>query len=101
MRALGGRQKRAISAAQGERAEEKVSGDADDGDRNSTERSVGTVIDDAAIPALIDAAGRSVGAVVFAQGERRNHHAAQGQNRQQMPHYSLLSAFLSTLLIDA
>ncbi len=99
MRALGGRQKRAISAAQGERAEEKVSGDADDGDRNSTERSVGTVIDDAAIPALIDAAGRRVGAVVFAQGERRNHHAAQGQNRQQMLHYSL-TTFLSTVLID-
>jgi hypothetical protein len=34
------------------------------------------VIDDAAVPVLVDAAGRvAVGAIVFAQGERRNDDA--------------------------
>jgi hypothetical protein len=74
----GGGQKRAICAPQCEHTEEKVSDDADDGNRNSAEGSVGTVIDDTAIQRSLMLQGeRGVGTVVFAQGERRNYHAAQ------------------------
>ncbi len=46
------------------------------------------VVDDAAIPLLVDRAGLSSGVVVNAQCQRGNHHACQGKQCNQISHPS-------------
>jgi hypothetical protein len=58
------------------------------------------VIDNAAVPALVDAAGGiAIGAVMFAQGEGRNDHPQHGENQQQISHRS--SSFFFSVSISA
>jgi len=72
----GGNEQQAVGAQEGERAHEKVAGDAEDGDGDSGHHGVGAMVDDATVPAIVNAAGRiALGAVVFAQGKRRNGDA--------------------------
>ena len=70
-----------VGAKKCQRAHENVAGDAESGDGDSGKHSVGAVIDDAAVPVLVDVAGSiAVFAVVFAQGEGRNDDTEQGQD---------------------
>jgi hypothetical protein len=67
----GERQHDRIGALPGEKAEDKISGYTDYGNRNTVNNSIGTVIDDTAIPALVDVAWSvSVGSVVLAKRQR-------------------------------
>jgi len=46
----------------------------------------GAVIDDAAIPLLIDGAGLSIGRVVNVESQRRHHNASQGKQGNEVSH---------------
>ena len=89
-------EQQAIRTREGERGHEDVSDDADDGDGDGTEHGVGTVVDDATIPVFIDAArGVSVFAVVFAESERGNGDAKDGEDDEDVFHLAC------SLMLDA
>src|SRR5205085_72762 len=84
-----------VGALQSEYGEQKVSADADDGDGNAVglgEYGIRTVVDDAAIPVLIDVADRfAVRAVLLAQSERRDYDSDQGENHKNVFHSNSFS----------
>src|SRR5579859_645791 len=85
----------AVGAQEGEGGHENVSRDSHSGHGDGAEHRIGTVIDDAAIPVLVDAARRvAVLAVMLAQCERRNDDAEYGQDQQRIFHQT---SFLSGL----
>jgi hypothetical protein len=71
-----GDQKQTIGASDGQSSEQGISYDSDVGHRYAPEDGIWAMVDDAAVPALVNAAGRSIGSVVFpkSQGRSRDSH---------------------------
>jgi hypothetical protein len=87
----GGDEEQAVGAEEGEGGHEDVSGDADGGDGDGAEHGVGAVIDDAAVPVLVDAAGGiAVVAVVLAESEGGDDDAEYGQDQERVFHVTPL-----------
>jgi hypothetical protein len=85
--AKGGHKKQAIETKKSEDAHEDVSHDADGGDGDGPKHGVGAVIDDAAVPVVVDAArGVSILAVVLAEGEGRGDDAEQREDEECVFH---------------
>src|SRR5690348_9710823 len=84
-----------VEAAKRKGPEQKVSGDADDCHRNTVlaalwEHSIRAVVDDAAIPAVVNVAGRfAVGAILFAQRECGCGDADESEDDEEVFHRAI------------
>ena len=78
-------QKKAL-VREGKNCQKKIAGDTDGGDGNVKEDSVGAVIDDAAVPALVDGAGLRGCGVVHLKSEGGNGDAGEGQQGKENAH---------------
>jgi hypothetical protein len=78
-----GGQQTATAPKKCEYAQERVTGDADRGDRYMLDFSEAAVIDDAAVPPFVDAAGLDISGVMDVQGKNGNGDAAGGENEDQ------------------
>src|SRR5271166_5429714 len=65
-----GDEQKATATKQGENSDQQIADDPDAGDGEAIHQSVGAVVHDSAVPFLVDAAGRGLGTVVHAQGQR-------------------------------
>jgi hypothetical protein len=82
----GGKEEKQRTAHEGENREQEVSGNADGGDGNVVHLSEGAVVDDAAVPVLIDGAGLGAGVVVNFEGEGGVDNAGQSNEEDEVAH---------------
>ena len=83
----GGENEKNTAAREGKDGEQEIAGDADGGDGNLVNHRKGAVVDDAAVPVLIDGTGLGAGVVMDFEGERRVDDAGQGDEEDEETHH--------------
>jgi len=73
-------------ARQTEATEYKISGDANDGDRDVVDHRETAVVHDAAVPVLVDVARRRRRGVMEGQSQRRDDDTSKSENSNEISH---------------
>jgi len=79
----------ATTARKGQDCQEQVTRNTDGGHRNVPDDGKGTVVDDTAVPLLVDGAGFGSGGIVNLEGQSGDHQAGEGKDCNEIAHSGL------------